>query len=402
MNRIIAQHGPAKGKKITNGLEANSLSGVIFSPNDERFESILTYSESDDRFNADNVFLDPQFYYSTFSNNILKKLNDIDYFPTDVTRRDWRNKSSKIIDYIDIHATNSQLISNTLIAPGFYIDNIDWHFDYSVDIYNYCTNNYSFNHYALSLLINASFFNNKKNMEELLDELEDLCERKDYIYLTICHDINNDENNYEIMDINSLGNLMSFIFRLKKKGFKFIIGYSFMNSLLFAMIGCEFIASGWFNSLRKFQKGKFEISDTFGRRKKRYASIPLLSYIMFDDLNQMFSTDLITKEDIISNTSFDSQFLNNESSLSFVDLELEYWEALKNVISKIDEIIRIEDRINYVQGLIIEAYKKYQKVCQALELADEQEALKRIKANSKHLLIWQAAIDLFKNNELFI
>lgn len=401
MSSLIAQHGPAKGQKIINGIQSNSISGVVFSQNDESLNSIVRHINDNEVYDKDNVFLDPQFYYSTFSNEILKKLGEISCFPTEVTRRDWRNKEKRILDYLDYHAESSDKISNTLITPGFYIDNIDWRFDYSVDIYNYCVSKYSFSHYALSLLINSSFLNNKKNIQELLEEIEDTVDKRDYIYLIICHE-NTTEGNYEIMDINSLGNIMSLIYQLQKMGFKFIVGYSFMNSILYAMLGCDYIASGWFNTLRKFQKDKFEITDTFGRRKKRYTSIPLLSNIMFDHLKIMFDTKIISVNDVISGTQFDDQFINDKDSLSFVDLEQEYWQSLNNVILNLNELPNIKDKIDYVQGLIKHAKDCYQDVCLELESNGEQESQRRIKLNYKHLLIWEASINLFKDNEMIL
>ena len=401
MSKLIAQHGPAKGKKIINGMKTQSISGVIFSQNDESLDSIINHIESNKMYNKNNTFLDPQFYYSTFSNDIIKKLGEITSFPSDITRRDWRNKDKKILDYLTYHAESTKKISDTLITPGFYIDNIDWHFDYSVDIYNYCVENYSFENYALSLLINSSFLNNKKNIEELLEEIEDTIDRRDYIYLTICHE-KTAENNYEVIDVNTLSNIMSFIYQLQKMSFKFIIGYTFMNSILYAMLNCEFIASGWFNTLRKFQRDKFELTDTFGRRKKRYTSIPLLSFIMFDHLDIMLETNAVSIQEIVSGTDFDEEFIHNKNALSFVDLEQEYWQSLYNTFNNLNKFSDIRDRINYVQELIDDAIAIYQKVCCELDMAGEQESLRRIKNDFKHLLIWQAAIDLFRNNEIIL
>lgn len=243
--------------------------------------------------------------------------------------------------------------------------------------------------------------NNKKNIEELLEEIEDTIDRKDYIYLTICHE-KTVENNYEVIDVNTLSNIMSFIYQLQKMNFKFIIGYTFMNSILYAMLNCEFIASGWFNTLRKFQRDKFEITDTFGRRKKRYTSIPLLSFIMFDHLDIILGTDAVSVQEIVSGTDFDEKFIHNKNTLSFVDLEQEYWQSLHNIFNNLNKFFDIRDRIDYVQKSIEDAIDIYQKVCYELDLADEQESLRRIKNDFKHLLIWQAAIDLFKNNEMIL
>ncbi|MFB5455239.1 hypothetical protein ACE40W_07085 [Enterococcus avium] len=401
MTELLAQHGPAKGQKITDSLLDGNLNGAIFSPNDEKIDSIIAYVEKTNELNFENTFLDPQFYFSTFEPTILKKLSDISVYPSNIARRDWRKKSSKILDYIDLHAGNTQILSNTLITPGFYIDNIDWHFDYSIEMYNYCVEEYEFNRYALSLLINTSFFSNKANVEELIDELEDNIEQKEYIYMTFCHD-NNTETNYEEMDSSCLGNILYTLYRIKKMGFKIILGYTFMNSVLFSILDCEFVASGWFNTLRKFQKNRFDLSDTFGRRKKRYTSTPLLSYVMFEDLKTMLNTKVIGYEDILSGTKYDDRFQQNPDSLSFVDLEHQYWESISLILGEIEKAGDISNRINFMREVINKAIELYKKVISLLEQDGEKEAATRIKSTSKHLVTWLDAIDVFKSNALIV
>ena len=401
MSKLLAQHGPAKGQKITDSLNMNNLSGAIFSQNDEIMESIDNYINMTDNLGNSNSFLDPQFYYSTYDQTILKKLSDISVFPSNIVRRDWRKKAPEILDYLNYHAKSTTLISDTLITPGFHITNIDWHFDYSIEMYNYCIENFEFQNYALSLMVQSSFFNNKANVDEMIEELEDMSNKKDYIYFTLCHDGNID-NNYEEMDSNCLGNILYLIYQLQESGFKFIIGYSFMNSILFAMLGCDFIASGWFNTLRKFQKNRFELTDSFGRRKKRYTSIPLLTYIMLDDYKIMLDTGKITEAEILSGTKCDSELLTDDDVLSFVDLEHQYWESLNQSFGFFESSDDITGRIDVMRAMINEALAKYKKVINRLDSMGEREASNRIKLTSKHLITWLAAIDIFKENSMIL
>ncbi|MBC1585696.1 hypothetical protein HB917_10850 [Listeria seeligeri] len=401
MTGLLAQHGAAKGKKITDSILEGILKGAIFSPNDEKIDSIITYVEKTDGLNFENTFLDPQFYFSTFESTVLKKLSDIDSYPSNIVRRDWRKKSPNILNYIEVHAEKTQEISSTLIAPGFYIDNIDWRFDYSIEMYNYCVEKFKFKKYALSLLINTSFFSNKVNVDELIDELDDTVKFKDFIYITFCHD-NNAESNYEEMDSSCLGNILYTIYRLKKIGFKIIIGYTFINSILFSVLDCDFVASGWFNTLRKFQKNRFDLSDTFGRRKKRYTSTPLLSYIMFEDLRRMLDTEIINYEDVLSGSKYDDKYQKNPESLSFVDLEHQYWESISIILGRMEKAGDISSRINFMRELIKNAIELYKKVIVLLERNEEKEAATRIKSTSKHLVTWLDAIDVFKSRALIV
>ncbi|HDI0349895.1 TPA: hypothetical protein PJ431_002926, partial [Listeria innocua] len=184
--------------------------------------------------------------------------------------------------------------------------------------------------------------------------------------------------------------------------FKIIVGYTFINSILFSVLECEFVASGWFNTLRKFQRNRFDLSDSFGRRKKRYTSIPLLSYIMFDDLRRMLETEVINYEDVLSGSKYDDMFQQDPESLSFVDLEHQYWESISKILRRMEKAGNISDRINLMRDLIKSAIELYKKVIDVLEQNGEKEAATRIKSTSKHLVTWLDAIDVFKSNALIV
>lgn len=398
MTKIYAQHGPAKGKKIQDGLKGNYLSGSIFSLNDEGIDSVYKYYSSVEELTRDNTYLDPQFYYSTFEASVLKKLNDLEDFPSQIVRRDWRKRDNKIINFLNMHAERSKKISNTLITPGFYINDIDWKFDYSLEIYSHCVNEYQgFSNYAMSLMISTSFFANKANVEELIEELNELEAEKDSIYLVICHESRAEENNYELIDQTWLANILYTLHQLKESGFKLIIGYNFMNSVLFSMMGAEIIATGWFNTLRKFDKSKFEITDSFGRRKKRYTSLPLLSNIMVDDLKQILDSVEIDFSRISSGSSLDDRLSQDFENASFVELEHQFWESINSICQEISQYDDLKNRVNIVRKKIIEGISIYQLAIENLESKSQVEAAKRLKTNSKHLHSWLNAIDIFKS-----
>ena len=401
MTKLLAQHGAAKGRKITEGLSTAGLDGAIFSPNDEKLSSIIDYVLSTEGLNKSNTFLDPQFYFSVYDEGLLKKLGELQTYPSNIARRDWRKKSDSIMDYINEHSINSRNISNTLITPGFYIDNVDWHFDYSIDIYNHCLENFGFDHYALSLLVDYSFFSNKTNVDEFIEEINDTVSEKDYIYLTFCYE-NKSESNYEEMDSSNLGNMLYTIYRLNQAGFKIILGYTFMNSILFSILDCEFVSSGWFNTLRKFQKTKFDLSPTFGRRKQRYTSVPLLSYITFEDLQTIVNTPGIEYDDVLSGSSYDTRLIESSESLSFVDLEQQYWESISKGVLMISEATTIEERIVNMRTAINNAIQLYKKAIDVLNENDELESAKRLKNASKHLVTWLDAIDIFQATAVII
>lgn len=392
MTKLLAQHGAAKGKKIDIAMESGFLEGVIFAPREERIVSIFEYCNKSNELNRTNTFLDPQLYYSTFDGDIFKYLESgIDY-PVKITRRDWRKKSPELMTYLETHAKNSEIISDSLITPGFYIQNLDWRFDYCLDIYQYCYETYNFKRYYLSLLIDSSFFHSKSDVDEMLEDIIENIDNKDGIYLTICNE-KTQEKNYEYFDAQNLANILYFIYTLQRNGFKIATGYTFVNSVLFAMLNTEYVASGWFNNIRKFSKDRFEETESMGRRKKRYLSLPLYTYITFEDINNV--KNLIDGRRLLSGCNIDNLVLDNQDSISFVDLEQQYWQALSIKINEINELVGLSNKITFLLDDLNEAKSLYGEILDKLK--DNKEAYNRIKTNSKHLDSWIMGIETFKN-----
>lgn len=391
MTKLLAQHGTAKGQKIDTAMTNHFLSGVIFSPREECFSSIKNYHTATPLLTTENSFLDPQLYYSTFEGKIFKYLEDDICYPQKIVRRDWRKKTPELMKYLDKHAENSRFVSNYLIAPGFYIQNLDWHFDYSIDIYEYCHEQYNFEKNYLSLLISNNFFHSKSDVDEMLEDIIDNVDHKEGIYFSICYD-KTDEKDYEYIDAQNLANILYFIYTLKSSGFDIFVGYTFLNSILFAMLDCEYVASGWFNNIRKFSKDRFEEIGSMGRRKKRYTSLPLFTYITFDNLNLVNET--IDIQELLSGCYIDEYVLYDQDEVSFVDLEQQYWQALSIFIKKLNQYQTLSEKTDFLLSEINSAKELYNKILETLSA--DKVAYDRIKVNSKHLDSWIMGIETFK------
>ncbi len=401
MTKYLIQHGPAKGAKIENAIINNYCSGVIFSPREETFESIKNYC-TNKFLNKDNTFYDPQLYYARYDPSLYKNLEKNETYPSEIKRKDWRTKDANLLKYFDRHALESSIISNQLITPGLCIDSLDWKFDHTLEIYNYCVEEYSqFNSYYLTLAIGENMFHSKNDIDELLEDINDEIEEKDGIYFFIVHENaenNNKIKNYEYMDEETLSNILYFLYKLKNMNFKVLSAYNFLNAILFSMIDIDYVSGGWFNTLRKFSKDRFESIDTFGIRKKTYTSIPLLSYFtgeLADLVSQKINISFM-----MSNTPYDSKFLSNYDSLSFVDYEQEFWSAINNAIQEINLQDSIERKISYVENMIKQAINYYDKMLG--NFIEEKEIYNKLKNSSAHLIKWLLTIDLFKKKALII
>lgn len=390
MTNLLIQHGPAKGQKIDKAFENNIVEGTVFSPREETMESIKQYCDNLVYLNKDNTFIDPQFYYSTFDVELLKLLREQFEYPTKVTRKDWRKRNERLLKYFDNYSSKVEEVSNNIITPGFCIDSIDWKFDYSIDFYNYFKEKYKFEHYYMSLMIASEIFHSKNDVEDILEDIKDNVDEKDGIYLIIKYP-STQIKNYESMDPEALSNILYFVYSLKMSGFKVIIGYTFLNSILFSMIDCDAVSTGWFNNLRKFEQSKFESVDSFGIRKKRYVSIPTLTNMTLELINECKEMD-ITK--LYSNTRWDSIAIEDQDNVSFVDLEQQYWEALHNIVTEINQKETILEKVKYMKQCIEKSRNIYDEMLNSTE--NKREVQNRIKLEFKHIDDWQFAIKLFE------
>lgn len=392
MTKILIQHGPQKGQRIENALNRSNVNGAIFSLRDEKIDSIFDYISKCPNLNSKNSFIDSQFYYSTYDKDVVKNLENTLHFPLEVSRRDMRTKSARMDEYFKDYSEYLEGKIDNIFVPGLSIDAIDWKFDYTLDIYKQFKENNKFENCYMTMVISSKMFHSKNDIDEILLDISDDTNEFDSngIYLIINYDDTSDTN-YENIDPETLSNILYFIYMLKRKNFKIIVGYTFINSILFAMLDCEYIGSGWFNNLRKFTNSKFESVDIFGRRKKKYFSIPLMSYINLETIRDLKSYYEINE--LKSKTLCDDLAFSNIDDVSFVDLEHQFWEALNIVINDVNSLENMEEKIKIIKVKILNAIALSDKVINSIP--DFVELKNIIKVNTSHLKEWLFAIDLF-------
>lgn len=394
MTKLIAQDGSQRGEKITYGLEKGNLQGAIFSPKDYKIQSIKKYVGNSKYLNQENTFLDPQFYYYTFNNGIIKNIKSYPDFNFNITSNDFKPYSYKIDNFLEKHSENTKGISETLITPGFYMKDLDWHFYNSIDLYNDCVKKYisKFNTFALSLIISVSFFSDKQKVDKLIEDLTNNVHKKKYVYLIICYE---PKKNKEV-DPLCLSNILYAIYKLQKNGFKFILGYCFLNSIIFSVLNCDFVASGWFKKLRRFTESMFDPKNLpYARKTRNYTSIPLLSCMPENHLRDMVKPNGLTYEMILSGTKKDKEF-KNKSPLSELDFYQQYWESITLILKEMESTGDFKRRIQVMKNKIFYAQSLYKNALNSLKLSQEKIAEKNTRVESKHLQSWLDALDIFE------
>lgn len=125
---------------------------------------------------------------------------------------------------------------------------------------------------------------------------------------------------------------------------------------------------------------------------KRYFSIPSLTYMTIELINE-FKND-IDISILYSNTFCDKIALEDEDNVSFVDLEQQYWEALFNVLSEINQKETIEEKIKLVKTMISKAREILEII---MNVTHTKEIVQdKVKNSFKHIDDWGFAIELFE------
>lgn len=391
---IYMQHGPAWKPKCEDLLDKKLISGIIWDFRNESIEKINEVIKNDSRINQLCNMADMKIYYKQFPASLLKKASELEYMPNyplnRINLRD-RENLEKIVDDTFNFQQNSEL--NIICIPALYISSFDERmvdaiFDLTVEYIKRITNNKK--RLILDMIIHESALDNKNQLENFLNELSSYKSNIQGIYLTI------DRENANVIrhDYNPtrLSNLMQLIYDLKLMNLEVIVGYSGIESINLIAAGADHIGTGWFHSLRKFNKEEkgLEPIDARGRQKKRYTSINFLSELIIDENIWQYNP---TKKDWLFKTALNGYTLDdkikkeNLDDISLNETYLEYFESLNemfNIIKNDDIEIRLKN-LNRLIDVAIKNIDEYNK-----------NAL-LIKLTKKHLENYKLAIATFAN-----
>lgn len=355
---IYIQQGPAWRPKCTELLDRNLVSGIIWDLRNETIEKINEIKLEDKRINEITDLADLKIYYKQFPNSLLKKANDLSYIPNYTINRlilRDRNNLEKIVkDTIKFQLDNNFSI---ISIPALYISSfderiIDAIFDMLLE-YNGCLENSDKKIY-LNMLIQESAFNNINQLNDFLNELSSYKNYISGLYITV------DRDNATVIrhDYNPtrLSNLMQMIYDIKLMGLEVLVGYSGIESINLVAVGADNIGTGWFHSLRKFNKEDkgLEPKDTRGRQKKRYTSIGFLSELIIDENVWQYNPNKKEwlYEVALNGSSLDVKMKNeNLDDISLNETYVEYFESLTNLFKLIEDN-EIENRLVKLLELI--------------------------------------------------
>lgn len=393
---IYLQHGPMWKPKVEELLSKKLIKGIVWDPREEKIERINSVRSENTDYNSISNLVDLKWFYRQFPNSLMKRLEDLNYFPdTIIDRNYFRNVeelSLRVNNMVDFEKNMnvSEYMSPSLYMASFNERIIDRLFDVDDMFYDLVKD--SKKNINLSLIIHESAFDNDTYMKEFIDDISNYIGKYTGIYLVIDRD--NSSTVRHSFSSTRLSKVLKLIYSLKKMKFKVIIGYSGIESINYMAVGADAIATGWFYSLRRFnrlEKGLEEYSN-MRRAKKRYLSLNLLSELTIDDNIQSIPTE--QKDElykiIFNGNDLDKEIINQSYELiPMKDTFIQYFEGMDELSKKFDSIEEIEDRITELERIINDAIKN-------VDLYNEKR--KGIgQITKRHLTDYLSAIGIFKD-----
>lgn len=393
---IYLQHGPMWKPKTEVLLKKNLIDGVIWDPREENYERINSVRAENSEYEKISNIIDLKWFYKQFPNSTMKNLEKLDYFPEVIVDRNYfRNLEELKFRVQKMVEFENNMKVDEFVSPSVYIESfneriIERLFDLD-DLFLDCIKDDKRGK-ILSLIVHESAFDNDTYMNEFIDDISNYIGKYTGVYLVIDRD-NSSTIRHNFQETR-LARVLKLIYSLKKMKFKVIVGYSGIESINYMAVGADIIGTGWFYSLRRFnrlEKGLEEYSN-MGRAKKRYLSLNFLSELTIDDNIQSIPNE---QKDELYTIIFNGNELDDEIKkqpyelIPMKETYIQYFEAIKFLNNKFEDLEDIEDRLNMLEDMLKNAIANVQ------IYNNKRENIARI--TDRHLNDYKNALNIFRN-----
>ena len=382
---ILAQHGYAKSDKIQQGIDDGSISGAIMSPRDEQPANLAAFLSA----LPENVerMADPQFYVGTIPGARDGNLPRYTHYVPNLTPTSF--SPGAVTRYVtNTFLWQSNLAVSAVLSPTVIVDTLNnrWA-QIAMTLAQESFNQHnSEKPLLISLVIGEEALRDVSLVDAWLDELTRL--EVEGFYLVIRRSPEEYRQQY---DPELLSSLLRICYSLAEvNGYRVIVGYSDIVSLLLHAVGVTGTGAGWYATLRQFGLRRF-LPVSGGRQPRpRYTSRPLLNSIYVSELDAIYNIGQIS--DVLSDTSYDQRFsgFTNPENVNWPprDAALHHWEALNDLVGAIS-CSPIGARLDLARSLIGQA---------AILYAQIGHHLFRTETGPVHLQQWLSALDRFRSD----
>lgn len=366
---LLAQAGYGKGSKIHTALDEALVSGVIFSPKDERRENLEECVSELRGDHADAwIMVDPQFYATTVSVPRDGRLPEYDYYADHAPLSRTQFSPRQIAGYVQacLNYQNSLPGLSYILSPSVLFDDFrDSWSQIALNMAEASIDHHDSLAHAPPLLVTVVTselaLRNATGLGEFLDALSGL--EVDGFYLLV----NRSSSGYQAaMDTRAMENLMYFVHVLAHlNDYQVVVGYSDWLGFLLHAAGASATATGWHQSLRQFSMARFEPAGSGRRPRKRYSSTPLLSNpLIVPELDDIYRVGLLNN--VLSGSDHDAILRNGPAAgeARWTDEIgcLAHWAAVGRAVAQIEAQRRPAAKLNTALGLIDGAVTLYDRL----------------------------------------
>ena len=393
---IYIQHGPSWKPKMDLILNNKLADGIIWDPREEKKDRIVQIKSENKLYSTVNNIVDLKWYYAQFQNSSMKELENLDYMPHRIIDRTYlRNKEELNEKYDEMINFQDEIKVNYYTTPSLYLSSFNERYvDRLFDIWDDFKNKDLNKDIYISLMIHESAFDNENYMREFINDISNYINHYSGIYMVIDRDNTSTFRNG--FSESRLAQVMQFIYDLKRIGYKVIIGYCGLESINYMAVGADIIGTGWFYSLRKFNKLEkgLEITSRRGKPKKRYTSINYLNELSIDDHILLVPDEQKKKvlPIILNNSKYDELIKNGVyDTIPTNDMFCQYFETMNLLSLNFEKLPTIEEKIEYLENIIKTAIINVNSYNSLREQNPVMNPLEKA-----HLLNYSSAIKIFK------
>jgi len=358
---FYVQHGHGKSGKITNALDDESASGVIFAARNEKVDNLDRYIATlREGYECDLLF-DPQFYVSTLvPANDRYLYDEYPYYEAGRTAKDFigaRKIRSYVRETIDFQTERdfNRIMSPTVVVNAF---SDRWSQialqlgDSSIDYHSGLDGAAPL---LLSLVLSEGAFDSRSDLDAFLDTLTSW--DVDGYYITVVRD---DAAYSQSFNRDRLAHLLYMVYVLADRNeFEVVCGYSDFIGIALRAAGAAAFAGGWYQSLRQFHEKAFLKRKAGGQPPRlRYSSRPLLNSIMLGELESISDAGYL--DEVLSDVDLDSVITDatspESSAWTSQISERHHWQTLAKLDQDLSgrvrtDISRLIDDVRRATGL---------------------------------------------------
>lgn len=393
--KILAQDGARAGTKIANGYGNTEIQGAILSVMSRRPENLLAkIEELKEEHPGILLMIDNHAHSSVFTNTDKHgHIPEYGLFDMNVTAFEMQD-NDKVQEIVGgVLDFQNNLDVDIITSPSLAMQEFN---DANAQV---CLNMYKGSlAYArenelggkklyLTLVFSEQALSQVHSMAQMLDKL---CLLDVDGYYIVVQRQKADNPMWSSSD--TLASLMYLVNTLHESDYEVVVGYTDLWGVLLSAVGADFIASGWFQTLRQYCQN-FYRNSRGGAGTPLYVSESLMSTLYTNpDVRNIVNSPRGLGERVVD-AHYGGVLLRNPGQAAWSDeaYALQHWRAVKNITSRFGNDVTAN--LTALEGLIDSAQALASDIRSASLALDERH-------DDRHLGVWKSAIDKYKSGVL--